>query len=508
MDRIWYVDDDETTSRLSLKQLDRAFPDTEIRYFATCEAALEAAEEQRPDVVILDELFGDSPMQGKDFLSVLRSRHPGTRILFATVISSVPLAVSVMRMGASDFLLKPFDPRELIDAVHRALAARKIDRRNETIEEGPRRTEASFDGLIGTTPVMRDLIRRAEVVARTHANVLITGETGTGKGLLARYIHEVSDRAHMPFMDANLAATSEDLMESLLFGHEPGAFTGARDRRQGKFELAAGGTLFLDEVGDLGASAQLKLLRVLQDGTFERMGGKEAQQADVRVIAATNQDLEERIEAKAFREDLYYRLHVCQLVTPPLRRRMEDLDALVQYLLVRFNREYGRVVRSVHPEVTRRWRAHRWPGNLRELAARVAEAVILTTGEEVRPDEIRNETPKREDRVELRLHNLLHDLPLGEAVCRVHRALVFPSLDARRKRSGDWNISRTADDLRVSTTWLQDFLVEDLLRGDTGAEDAPPADTDRLASAAAERYGIGLSQAASLIRHGASRGKL
>ncbi|MCA9770898.1 MAG: sigma-54-dependent Fis family transcriptional regulator, partial [Myxococcales bacterium] len=310
MDRIWYVDDDEASFALNERDLRREFPDAEIRAFTTCEEALEAGDDARPDVVVLDEHFGNSAMQGRELLPLLRARWRRVAILMITANPTVDLAVSTMRMGATDFLLKPFVTRELLDCIHRAFAARRIDRRAEALEEGPPRTDAAFEGLVGTTELMRDLIRRAETVARTDATVLITGETGTGKGLLAKYIHARGKRASGPFVNANLAAATGELVESLLFGHERGAFTGAFEKRRGKFDLAAEGTIFLDEIGELAPAAQMKLLRVLQDGTFEPVGSSKPQESTARVLAATNQDLPKRIEEGLFREDLYYRLNV------------------------------------------------------------------------------------------------------------------------------------------------------------------------------------------------------
>ncbi|MCA9774195.1 MAG: sigma-54-dependent Fis family transcriptional regulator, partial [Myxococcales bacterium] len=307
MDRIWYVDDDEESFQLVERNLVKEFPDAELTYFTNCEAALEAALGARPDIVVLDERFAHTPMQGRQLLPELRQRHRRVGIVMVTAHPTVELAVSVMRMGATDFIVKPFAPRELLDCVHRGLAARRIERRAELLEEGPGPTEASFDGLVGSTQIMRDLMRRVEAAATTDATVVITGETGTGKGLLAKYIHRLSKRSRGPFVDSNLAATTEALMESTLFGHERGAFTGAESRRLGKFELAKGGTIFLDEIGDLSPTAQLKLLRVLEDGVFERVGGTESIRVDARVVAATNQDLLGRIAEKKFREDLYFR---------------------------------------------------------------------------------------------------------------------------------------------------------------------------------------------------------
>lgn len=505
MDRVWYVDDDELSFQLHEPALRAGLPDAQIRRFGTCEAALDEARTERPDVVVLDEHFKESAMQGRRLLPALRALYRRIPIILITAHPTVDLVLSVMRMGAADCLFKPFATEDLIRVIRHALAERKLDRRAEAFEEPPPPTEASFEGLVGTTAVMQDLMKRVEAFARTEAVVLITGETGTGKGLLARYVHDLSPRASGPFVNANLVATSENLIESSLFGHEKGAFTGAEARRIGKFERAAGGTIFLDEIGELTPELQLKLLRVLEEGEFERLGGHETLRVNTRVIAATNRDLLHLSEEGRFREDLYYRIRVCQAHMPPLRKRMDDLEALVHHLIPRFNAKYGRTVRRVHPDLMRRWREHRWPGNLRELAAAVQEAVIQSEGEELVPAAHWPETPSEDDKVEMRLHALTKDLSLPESMRRMKRARIFPALDAGRKANGTWNIYRTSLELGISITALQDFLVEEFLRGplaSTGIEDEEEAQAILV-----REYQIGADQALSLLRHAQARGK-
>jgi two-component system nitrogen regulation response regulator GlnG len=290
-----------------------------------------------------------------------------------------------MKRGAFEYLLKPLDLHLLREVVQRALELSRFRHVPAVIGDDTPAGEAT-DRIVGRSPAMQEVYKAIGRVAPREVTVLITGESGTGKELVARALFHHSDREAAPFLALNCAAIPETLLESELFGHERGAFTGADRRRIGKFEQADHGTLFLDEIGDMSAATQAKLLRVLQEQRFERLGGSETIQTDVRLIAATNKDLGAEVAAGRFRADLYYRLNVFQIHVPPLRERREDIPLLIEYFLVQFGRSLGRSVRSVTPEVQHRLEAFDWPGNVRQLQSVLKYAVIHATGEVITPD--------------------------------------------------------------------------------------------------------------------------
>jgi len=346
--------------------------------------ALALVEEDEPDLVITDMRM--PRMSGVELIRELKARNPDLPVIVMTAFGTVENAVEAMKAGALDYITKPFENQELLLTVERALKMRRLMTQNQLLREELKRGRG-FEEIIGESKPMREVFSLVEKVAATRATVLITGESGTGKELIARAIHSRSPRASEPFVAVNCMALTETLLESELFGHEKGSFTGALGRRKGRFEVADKGTLFLDEVGEIAPSLQVKLLRALQERTFERVGGSQAISVDVRIVAATNRDLAEAVKAGAFREDLFYRLNVVRLELPPLRARMEDLPALAAHFIAKYAAEMGRQAPKVSSEAMQRLYGHAWPGNVRELENALERAVILA-GDEIRPSDL------------------------------------------------------------------------------------------------------------------------
>ncbi|MFL5242217.1 MAG: sigma-54-dependent transcriptional regulator [Gemmataceae bacterium] len=346
----------------------------------TAESATEGlalAEKRHPDVVILDIQLPD--MNGLEALRRLRALDARALVIFVTGKSTTETAIEAMKSGAFEYLLKPLELKQLRQVVDRAFAISRLMRVPAVVA-----TEESVDdradAIIGRCPAMQEVYKAIGRVAGQDVTVLITGASGSGKELVARALYGHSRRATGPFLAINCAAIPEHLLESELFGHEKGAFTGADRRRIGKFEQCAGGTLFLDEVADMSPLTQSKLLRVLQEKSFERLGGNETVHADVRILAATNQDLHAAAAAGRFRDDLYYRLSVFTIHLPPLRERGEDLILLIQHYLGRFNKELNRQVEGVAPDALLALRRYSWPGNVRELQSVLKQSLLQATG--------------------------------------------------------------------------------------------------------------------------------
>ena len=332
----------------------------------------------------------DLKMQGMDGLGLLEAipAEPAPpAVILVTAHGTIASAVEAVRRGALDYLTKPLAKEELLLAVRKGCERTAILRENQRLRQvlfGRFR----FEGIVGHSPRMAAIIELLKKVAGTSATVMIRGESGTGKELVARAIHYNSPRRARPFMALNCAAIPENLFESELFGHEAGAFTGAVSRRQGLLEAANGGTVLLDEVGELPLPMQSKLLRVLQDREVRRVGGKESIRVDVRILSATNKDLERELEKGAFREDLYYRLNVVAVELPPLRERPGDIEGLARHFLDKYNGEFGRRVRAIRPEAMQALLACRWPGNVRQLASVIERAVLLSSGDVLEAEDL------------------------------------------------------------------------------------------------------------------------
>jgi two-component system nitrogen regulation response regulator GlnG len=330
------------------------------------------------DVSLMDIKLPDA--DGLALLKEFKDDGVDTAMILMTAQNTMRNAIGAMKNGAFDYITKPFDLDEVIVLVNRAMDSRKLTRDfRELKEEVKKRFEPGVN-IIGTSAAMQQVYKTIGQVVDNMATILILGESGTGKELVAKTIHYNSPRWNQPFVALNCAAIPRDLLESELFGHEKGSFTGAMDRRLGKFELAEGGTLFLDEVGDIPLDLQTKLLRVLQDHEYSRVGGRDILKADVRILAATNQDLEKAVKEKRFREDLYFRLKVIPIYLPPLRARRGDIVQLIGYFIDKINREMGIQISGVSPEAQKRLEEHSWPGNVRELENTLIRAAVLASG--------------------------------------------------------------------------------------------------------------------------------
>ncbi|MEW6217902.1 MAG: sigma-54 dependent transcriptional regulator [Thermodesulfobacteriota bacterium] len=388
--------DDEPNYRLILAELlrDEGF---EVLTAASGEAALGVAREADLDMVVTDMRMPG--MDGIDLMKAIKSMDRDLPVMIMTAFGEVDKAVEAMRAGAYHYLVKPFKNDELVVNVRKAIELFGLVRENRRLL-AELRDRYGFANLVGKTPAMLAVYHLIEKVAPTPATVLITGESGTGKELVARAIHFHSNRKDAPFVSVNCAALADSLLESELFGHEKGAFTGAVALRKGRFELADSGTLFLDEVGDMSAALQTKLLRALQERSFERVGGTRSLTVDVRVVAATNKDLKDEVGRGSFREDLYYRLNVVHIQLPPLRERADDIPLLVAHLLAKHTRIMGRPGLTVAPEALRYLMSLPWEGNVRELENTVERAVILASGSTIQKEDLQpagGEAPPRSD---------------------------------------------------------------------------------------------------------------
>lgn len=337
------------------------------------------------DLILLDMKM--ARMDGIATLAALQQSGNTVPVIVITAFSSVESAVAAMKNGAFDYIVKPVDIEELKLIVARALSFRKLNDENQRLKKRLG-DKFSFNNIVGNSEIMQEMFSTLALVAPTDATVLITGESGTGKELIANALHQNSNRRDAPFIKLNCAALHENLLESELFGHEAGSFTGAAARRKGRFELAHKGTLFLDEIGDMSLPTQAKILRVLQEGEFERLGGTETIKVDVRLLAATHKDLQTMIEERTFRQDLYFRLSVVPIRLPSLRERSTDIPDLAYHFLQRYIEKNRKDIKGYHPEALRLLVHYSWPGNIRELENTVERAVILCPGEHITPREL------------------------------------------------------------------------------------------------------------------------
>lgn len=397
----------------------------ETREAGGADEALALAAVEPFDAVLTDRRMPGR--SGLELLAELRSRNPEVPVLVITAYGSVEDAVEAMRAGAFGYVAKPVDLDALALQLERALEHRQLLGENRRLRE---RLERYDDpSPVAESPAMRAVLGRLARVAPTEATVLVTGESGSGKELVARALHRASARADGPFVAVNVAAIPEALLESELFGHEKGAFTGASARRIGRFERAQSGTLFIDEVGDMPAAAQIKLLRVLQERVVERVGGGEAIEVDLRLVAATNRPLERLVREGRFREDLFYRLNVVRLELPALRERREDLPALARRLLADSCERLGRETPALHPRTLDRLMAHEWPGNVRELGNVMERAAILARQDPILPEDLGLDAPPpRPDRAADWLER--EDLSLPQRLEGAERALLLAQIDA------------------------------------------------------------------------------
>ncbi len=354
---VWVVDDDRSIRWVLEKAMEAV--GIKVRVFANGDAVLQELELSQPDVLVSDIRMPG--IDGLELMSEIKQHLPKLPIIIMTAYSDLDSAVSVYEGGAFEYLPKPFDVDDAVDLVKRAIAHHE---ENGEAEEDPINLKTE---IIGEAPAMQEVFRAIGRLSRSNITVLINGESGTGKELIANALHKHSPRANQAFIALNMAAIPKELMESELFGHEKGAFTGAHAARKGRFEQADGGTLFLDEIGDMPLELQTRLLRVLSDGEFFRVGGHSSVKCDVRIVAATHQNLEQLVENGAFRDDLFHRLNVIRIHSPALRERREDIPALANYFLTKVAKELGVMVKTLSPEVERYLSQLPWPGNVRQL---------------------------------------------------------------------------------------------------------------------------------------------
>jgi nitrogen regulation protein NR(I) len=383
MERIVVVDDDLSLCHFLTKPLSQK--GYQVIVCHNGKQALEIINQQEADLILLDNKLPDRT--GLEILKDIKQSHPKMPVIIMTAFGTTDTAIETMRLGAFDYVLKPFELEEISELVAKGLEANKLMKRAVAIPALSEYMEDS-DQIIGKSKAMQEVYKLIGQVAESDVTVLIRGESGTGKELVARAIYQHSRRKDGSFLAINCAAIPETLLESELFGHEKGAFTGASKKRIGKFEQCNKGTILLDEVGDMILSTQAKILRVLQEGEFERIGGNETIKVDVRVLASTNRKLEELIKQGKFREDLYYRLKIMSILLPPLRERKEDIQELTEYFFHLYNRQLGTQVSYINPSIFTKLLSYIWPGNVRELANTIKRGLILSKGDVLTEEEI------------------------------------------------------------------------------------------------------------------------
>jgi DNA-binding NtrC family response regulator len=453
--RILIVEDEDKLRRVI--QLHLGAADFEIDGAASAEQAMAMAP--MADVILTDlRLPG---MDGLQFVQQLQAKGIQAGIIVMTAHGSVETAVEAMKLGAADFLQKPFSLDHLTTVVNKVLAVQMLRAENLRLrEELDQRYQ--FDSLIGRSPAMREIFNTVTRVAPTRATVLLAGESGVGKDMIGRAIHQHSPRKNHPYVKINCTAIPENLMESELFGYEKGAFTGANASKQGKFEQADRGTVFLDEIGDVPGNIQVKLLRILQERQFERLGSNLTRNVDVRVIAATNVDLRAALEQGRFREDLYYRLNVVPISIPPLRARKEDIPFLAIHFVRKLSKDLGTSVHEISPAAVDRLLEHSWPGNVRELENTIERSLVLASGDILQPADIRIEAP-RGNQVSTSQQTPL--LPEGETLEHWEQMMIREAL-----RRANGNKSQAARILGLTRNALRYRLSQMGL--DNGAEES------------------------------------
>jgi two-component system, NtrC family, response regulator AtoC len=464
------VVDDEKNMRLSLQTVlkDEGYA---TRAVESAEAALELLAQEEFFMVITDARLGG--MSGYELLGKIRSRWPDLPALMLTAYATPKLAVDAIKAGAIDYLAKPFAPEELLHAVARCAERHQLLRENAVLRS---RTGdvIGLDQIVGESPKMRELRQLIQTVAPTDARVLILGESGTGKELVAGALHSLSQRRGANYIRINCAAIPETLLESELFGHEKGAFTGAIKQKPGRVEEADGGTIFLDEIADMSKPLQAKLLRFLEDGSFTRVGGTQELRVNVRLIAATNRDIVQAIAAEQFREDLFHRLNVVQFNLPPLRERGEDIVLLAGHFLKLFRAIMNKNVSGFAHATRQKLLSHRWPGNVRELRNVIERALILETTREVQPASL------PDFQIEARLKKTAPgpaapDESLDDALARIERELITGAME-----QNNFNLTRAAESLKLTRHSLR-YRMQRLRMNLGDGETSEPAAAEKIA---------------------------
>lgn len=397
------------------------------------EEAIEILKEKRFDILLLDiKMEG---MSGLEVLKKIKESDPDLAVIMITAYGSIATAIEALKNGAHEYLLKPFDPNELGVVIEKILQQQAQTRENIFLKD-QYMERTRFESLIGQSKPMQEIFHLIEDVAPTESTVLITGETGTGKGLAAKAIHTKSPRCEGPFVVVNCGAFPEHLLESELFGYQKGAFTDAKTTKRGRLEMAHGGTLFLDEIGEISMRMQIDLLRILEDRVFYRVGGTQPQEADFRVIAATNRNLEEAIKAGTFREDLYYRLNVISISMPPLRKRKDDIPLLADHFIRRFSMETKKAIEKISRKALDEMMLYDWPGNVRELENAVERAIVVGKGRTIKPQDLPIFHPEYSGRK-------------NNSLTEVEKAHIITILNENK-----WNISRSAEILGIDRSTL------------------------------------------------------
>lgn len=434
--KILFVDDEPAYRRSFESKMGRIAADSLI--IKTAEDGVEALEKLKTfpaDIVFTDFLM--PRMNGLVLLSEIRNLYPDIFVLMLTSVDTTRDVVSAMKAGAYDYILKPFDFEMVVQTIEKIRLHKNMISKGENSLKQNSSTE--FENIVGQDPKMFEIYKKIQQVAQTNASVLITGESGTGKELIAEAIHKRSARSRKPFIQVNCASLTETLINSELFGHEKGAFTGATTRKRGYFEQANGGTIFLDEIGDVPLQTQVALLRVLQLGTFQRVGGTETVTVDVRLVCATNKDLNIAIREKNFREDLYYRINVVSLRAPSLSERKSDIPLLANYFLKKFNADNGKKIDSIAKGAMDLLVSYRWPGNVRELANAIEHAVVFCGRGELLSDNLPKELlePKEAAGLDLKLEST--------SLAEVEITLIRKVLEEK-----NWNLKQAADALDIA----------------------------------------------------------
>lgn len=429
------VVDDEEGIRETLSEIlvDEGY---QVISASTGEEAINIFKMESPDLVFLDIWLPG--MDGIETLRQIKNLRRDVPVIMISGHGTIEIAIKAIQMGACDFIEKPLSLDRIVVSSSKALALGRLERENRDLKENLNRRWR----LIGESEKMRSLRSQVEIAARSSSRVLITGESGSGKELVARLLHGLSNRASKPFIEVNCAAIPQELIESEMFGHEKGSFTGAFERKKGKFELADGGTLFLDEIGDMSLQTQAKVLRVIETQEFQRVGGSANIKVDVRIIAATNKDLPAEVKKGTFREDLFFRLNVIPISVPPLRERKEDIPLLVDYFIKTISEEYGQRPKRITPEAIRRLQNHEWPGNVRELRNTLERLLIMTQSDVITEKDISLGHG-------IEMASYFSYRTLKEARDAFERDFIIKKLE-----ENNWNVSKTAEQLDIERSNL------------------------------------------------------
>jgi two-component system response regulator AtoC len=441
-ERILIVDDDPQIRTLLADRL--RFHKYQVSSAQDGEEGLQIFKNQGADLVLLDLMM--PKLDGLGTLERMKKEDPEVLVIMMSAFGTIEKAVEAVKMGAYDFIPKPCEPDHILLTIEKALKAKNVLQEKEYLKG---EIDSRYDMVWGQSSEMKQIREMVQKVADTKSTILIQGESGTGKQVLARAIHNLSPRKDKPFVHVNCVALSEQLLESDLFGHEKGAFTGAHQRKKGRLETAHAGTVFLDEIGDISPVIQTKFLHFLESGEFERVGGTQTQKVDVRIIAATNRDLPLAVEEKKFREDLFFRLNVISITLPPLRKRKEDIPELADYFLNKYNEEMKKKINSINPAALETFLHYFWPGNIRELQNVLERAIVLAAGDTITADLLPPQLGEKEK------EDISPGIALEDAVKKFKKDFITQTLSLT-----GWNQSQAAKLLGIQRTYLNKLIKE------------------------------------------------